>query len=140
MLVHRIIKKQKDKLLTCSPSDSVKMAAVMLRSNHIGALPVCNDDKHLLGVISERDIVRGVADSDAEALAMNVGDLMTREVITCEPVDQVSEAIRLMFQNKIRHLPVIDEGQVCGMISLRTAMESRLRKRRWSGGHAVQSN
>ena len=140
MLVHRLIKKQKDRLLSCRPDDSIKVAAVMLRSNHIGALPVCDDDRHLQGVISERDIVRGVADSDDQALDMKVGDLMTVEVITCASEDDIRDALRLMFKHKIRHLPVVDEGQVCGMISLRAAMESRLRRRRWSGGHATQSN
>jgi|APSaa5957512493_1039668.scaffolds.fasta_scaffold151225_2 CBS domain-containing protein len=140
MLVHRLIKKQKDRLLTCRPDDSIKVAAVMLRSNHIGALPVCDADRHLKGVISERDIVRGVADSDAQVLEMTVAELMTAEVITCAPDDDIRDALRLMFKHKIRHLPVVDEGQVCGMVSLRAAMESRLRRRRWSGGHATQSN
>ena len=64
---------------------------------------------------------------------MTVSELMSRDVITCKPDNDVTDAIRLMFQHKIRHLPVIEEGLVCGMISLRAAMESRLRTRRWSG-------
>lgn len=139
MLVNRLIKHQKDRLLTCRPDDSIKEAAVMLRSNHIGALPVCDDDRRLKGVLSERDIVRAVADSDAEALGMTVSELMSRDVITCKPDDDVTDAIRLMFQHKIRHLPVIEEGLVCGMISLRAAMESRLRTRRWSGAQPEPS-
>ena len=133
MIVQRLIKKQKDRPLTCRPDDTIKMAAVMLRSNHIGAMPVCDENGRMLGLLSERDIVRGVADADAEALAMTVDDLMIRDVVTCRPDDDVADVIRVMFKNKIRHLPVIDEGRVCGMVSLRVAMESRLRRRRWAG-------
>ena len=133
MIVQDLLDRHKGGLVACRPEDTIKTAAILLRSNHIGAMPVCDDGNRLLGVLSERDIVRGVADRDAEVLLLPVGDLMTTKVVVCRPADSVVDAMRLMFQNKIRHLPVIEEGTVCGMISLRAVMESRLRTRKWTG-------
>ena len=106
MRVQKLIAGQKGRPWACRPDDSVRRAAAILGVAGVGALPVCDGANHLLGVLSERDIVRGIA---------------------------ITDAIRLMFQHKIRHLPVMDGTDVAGMISLRAAMEARLRSRRWRG-------
>jgi CBS domain-containing protein len=136
MKVKSILARQEGPLITCRPDHSLRDAAVLLRDKRIGAMPVTVDGARLVGVLSERDVVRGFAEHGEGLLALRVDDLMTRQVVVCRPTDDVTDAIRLMFQHKIRHLPVMDGTDVAGMISLRAAMEARLRARKWTGGQA----
>lgn len=126
MRVKDILAAKKGALVTNRPEDTVEAAAVLLTNNNIGALPVRDGNGDLVGVISERDIVRGFARQGGRLLQLKVKDLMTRKVVTCEPEDDVKDAMRLMSDRHIRHLPVITEGKISGIISSRDVMESRL--------------
>ncbi len=77
-------------------------------------------------MISERDIIRGVAVNGARALEMRVRDLMTSEVITCKPTETISEVMKVMTERRFRHLPVIDGGELQGIISIGDVVKNRL--------------
>jgi CBS domain-containing protein len=80
----------------------------------------------VLGIISERDIARAVADRGAALGDMRVGDLMTREVVTCAPDDSIGEIMAIMTERRFRHLPVMQDGAMCGIISIGDVVKSRL--------------
>ena len=125
MKVQSLISKDA-KLITVRPEDTAETTAIVLTSNNIGAVPVRAGDGTLVGLISERDIVRGFSRKGAKVLQMKVRDLMTASVITCASTDTVKEVANIMIQRNIRHLPVVDEGELVAMISLRDVMKNRL--------------
>jgi len=126
MNIKDILKRRDRGLVSNRPEDTIEAAAMLLASHNIGALPVRDESGDLVGVISERDIVRGFAERGGKVSALRVRDLMTRDVVTCAPEDDVKDARRKMKMRYIRHLPVVEAGRLCGMISSRDVMESRL--------------
>lgn len=114
------------KLVTIRPEDTVETTAVLLSSNNIGAMPVKDRDGKLIGMLSERDIVRGFAQKGGRIFEMRVSDLMTVNVVTCKPDDTLREIGEVMSKRHIRHLPVMEGDTLVGMISLRDVMENRL--------------
>ena len=80
----------------------------------------------LIGIISERDIVHGIAEHGAACLVMSVADLMTKRVITCAPDDSVARISRLMTESRIRHLPVVEGDQLAGVVSVGDVVKSRM--------------
>ena len=125
MKVQSLISKDA-KLITVRPEDTIETTSIVLTSANIGAVPVRAGDGTLVGLISERDIVRGFSRKGAKVLQMKVRDLMTASVITCTSTDTVKEVANIMIQRNIRHLPVVDEGELVAMISLRDVMKNRL--------------
>jgi CBS domain-containing protein len=115
---------------TCIPEESVVTFATRLNSLNIGAMPVADSKGALIGVISERDIVRAFARDGARLVERRVRDLMAREVVTCSPETSMVEAEKLMDKHRIRHLPVVDGGAIVGMLSMRDVMALRLRDSR----------
>ena len=135
MNVQQFLEKNKSGLVTCSPDQTIKDVVILFHTHKISALPVCTDEDRLIGVISERDIMRSISELDKVALAKPVGDFMSKGVRVCRPQIPVTMAIRVMFQHRFRHLPVVgDNNELIGFISLTSAMESRLRTRKWTGG------
>ena len=125
----RMILDQKHKpLTTCRPEDTIEAAATILTANRIGAIPVRDVEGDLAGIISERDIVRGFSEHGGKVLSLRVRDLMTRNVAVCAPTDSIKEAMRMMSRRHIRHLPVVENGALCDIISQRDVMESRLQE------------
>lgn len=86
--------------------------------HNVGSLVVCNDDEQLLGIITERDILRACASRQAPLTAVRVEDVMSHEPITAGRSDDVESAMGRMTQHRIRHLPVVDSGRLAGMISI----------------------
>ena len=101
-----------------APIDSVFDAIKMMSERHVGALPVMIDDK-LVGIVSERDYARKVILKDKSSKTTRVSEIMTREVATVTQQDRMSDCVDLMIERHIRHLVVVDEGVVTGMLSLR---------------------
>ncbi len=101
-----------------APIDSVFEAIKMMSERHVGALPVMIDDK-LVGIVSERDYARKVILKDKSSKTTRVSEIMTREVATVTQQDRMSDCVDLMIERHIRHLVVVDEGVVTGMLSLR---------------------
>jgi CBS domain-containing protein len=98
-----------------------------LAEKKIGALPVLDASDMLVGVISERDIIRGLAEHGGNLGSLTAEDLMTRRVVVCKPTDTLKEIMQLMSRNRIRHLPVVDDGVLRGIISVRDVVESQLK-------------
>ena len=127
MTIQTIVDQKGTRLVTIRPEDTIETAAMLLTSNNIGAVPVRDANGAMVGVISERDLVRGYADKGAAVMSLTVQDLMTKDVASIQPGDTVKAAMEIMSKRHIRHLPVLDtEGELIGMISQRDVMETRL--------------
>lgn len=118
--------KRSQQLVTCGPDDSLETAAKLLDTFGIGAMPVCDAAKRMVGIISERDLVRSFANQGFHFLNIRVRDAMTAKVISCGPEDSMQSAQYLMRENHIRHLPVVANGSVLGMLSIRDTLAVRL--------------
>jgi len=126
MIVKDILPGGDRDLVTIRPEDTAEMAAAMLTSNNIGAIPVRDQAGHLVGIISERDIVRNFSAKGIGIHAATVADLMTRNVATCGLTDNVKDVMRTMSRRHIRHLPVLEDGKLSAMVSLRDVMKAVL--------------
>ncbi len=126
MNVETILKDHEGQLITCRPEDTIETVAVILTSMKIGALPVRDGNRKLVGIISERDIVRGFSEKGAAVVELMVGDLMSSDVATCKPTDSIKAVIEVMSRRHIRHLPVVEDGDLLDILSQRDVMKSRL--------------
>jgi len=126
MLVSQILKEKGDMVFTCSPSDTVAGVAALLHSRGVGAMVVLDDVLHVAGIVSERDIVRIVAEHGADGLKRAVADCMTREVIFAEPQETVDSLLTRMTDRRIRHLPVCREGRLIGIVSIGDLVKSKI--------------
>ena len=107
-----------NEVFSCSPSTTVYDAAKIMQQNHIGCIPVCDNQKCMVGIITDRDLVlRGIA-NDKNVKQTPVSDLMTTNVCTCQPNDDMQQAQDKMGNEQIRRLPVVENGQVVGMLSM----------------------
>lgn len=100
------------------PDESVAVAARMLTRHNIGALPVCGTDGKLCGLVTDRDLVTRCMASERPAEQMRVRDVMTGRVISAAPDMETGAAAHLMGREQIRRLPVVENGKLCGMVSL----------------------
>jgi len=110
---------------TISQERTVNDALVLLKERGIGALVVTGPTPPLVGIFSERDAVRALAVSGASALETPIAELMTTDVQTCDESTTVTELMGLMTERRIRHLPVVHEGQLIGMISIGDVVKAR---------------
>jgi CBS domain-containing protein len=116
--------KQQD-VATISQERTVNDALVLLKERGIGALVVTGPKPPLVGIFSERDAVRALASSGADALNMTVAELMSTDVKTCDVTTTVTELMGLMTERRIRHLPVVHDNQLVGMISIGDVVKAR---------------
>lgn len=126
MQIEDILLSKTNSLVTIGPAATVADAAEILTDNNIGALPVCDGDGLLVGIISERDVVRTIAADGDTALRAAVRDVMTDEVLTCASTDDANDIVGVMKANRIRHVPVVADGRVVDMVSARDAMDAML--------------
>ena len=115
--VQRILDTKENNLFFIAPSDSVLKAVQHLFNNKVGALLVMEDQK-LVGILSERDIINQVVLSQASADTTYVKDILQGEVISIAPATTVQEAMMIMTEKRVRHIPVVDNGDLVGMISI----------------------
>ncbi len=114
-------------LQTIGPDRAVQDAIRVLCEHNIGALPVCEADGELVGIITERDILRLCAEPDCMvALQRKVGEVMTRNLIICVPDDTIENAMRVMTSKRIRHLPIIDGKKLVGILSIGDVVKAKL--------------
>jgi CBS domain-containing protein len=126
MNVATILKTKGSNVVTVAPGDTVAHALSVLEAHEIGAVVVSADRTRVEGILSERDIVRELARQGAAILDCKVGEMMTREVYVCEPDDTVAELMSQMTERRIRHLPVVVEGRLQGIISIGDVVKNRL--------------
>lgn len=126
MRVHDLLEAKGTAVRTIEPTATVRALAHSLKSAGVGAMVVRNEDHTIAGIVTERDIARGVADFGPDLSRMSVAELMTKDVITCRPEDSVSFVARLMTQRRIRHVPVVVDGKLMGLISIGDALAHRV--------------
>lgn len=124
MKVQRILATKIKGVITITPERTVKDAAALLAQHHIGALLVLNDNQQLVGILSERDIIREAAHND-QVLSQAVAQVMTPEVVTGTPEDDIYSIAHVMTERRFRHLPIVEEGQLIGMISIGDIMKAQ---------------
>ena len=115
-------------VITILPSDTISTAVGILRDKRIGALIVADADGKLAGILSERDIVRKLAETPGQTLPQTVAENMTKEVVTCEPKDVLVEVLRRMSEGRFRHMPVVDGDALLGMVTIGDVVNFRLRE------------
>ena len=123
MKIDKYLGSHQPMLISCRPEDSVKSAATLLSTNKIGAMPVVDNHGKLVGLLSERDIVRAFSMRNADIMKMLVGELMSKNPVTCDMEDTMEHAMKLMNRHRFRHLPVMDGEELFGMLSIRDALE-----------------
>ncbi len=126
MKVNAMLAAKGDKVVTVQPDATIATVVQMLKLEGIGALVVSDDGTRILGIISERDVVRALVDHGEEILKMRVSELMTRSVKTCEPDANIKDVMVEMTRSRFRHLPVERNGKLCGIISIGDVVKNRL--------------
>ena len=128
MTVKEILSHKGSDVVTTDPSASVSEAIKLLAARRIGAVVVTGADRRMVGILSERDIVRALADKGAKALDMPIAEIMTRKVITCGIGETVCELMERMTTGKFRHVPVVEQGRLAGIISIGDVVKSRVQE------------
>jgi len=125
MKVSNILATKGVNVISVRPDQTLKEVAVMLAQYKIGALPVLDEAGKLVGIISERDIVREAARND-EALSKRASDVMTKNVITGTPHDDIKAVVNMMTDRRFRHLPILDQGKLAGIITIGDVVKATL--------------
>lgn len=129
MLVQQILKsKSDDGVVTIPPGTRLEEAASLLAQRRIGAVVVSPDGKRVSGILSERDIVRELATRGAACLAVTVDAVMTTDITTCRRTDSSDLVLAKMTEGRFRHLPVVEEGEMVGLISIGDVVKAQLSK------------
>ena len=126
MNVATILKAKGTDVATVSSDTKISAVAGTMKDQVIGALVVTGHDARLLGIISERDIVHGLVEHGRDLVDARVGDLMTVDVLTCAPEDRITKLMARMTERRIRHLPVVEDGALCGIVSIGDVVKNRL--------------
>ncbi len=126
MKVAEILKQKGQDVISVRPTETIETLAHRLRLARIGAMVVLGEGGALDGIISERDIIHGIAAHGPKCLELTVADLMTRRVLTCTPGDRVTRIARTMTENRIRHLPVVEGGNLVAEVSVGDVVKNRL--------------
>ena len=126
MQVYEILRQKGDDVATVSPDATVATAVESLRQWGVGALVVTTDGTTIEGIVSERDIVRGLGGPHRTLLDQTVATVMKTEIFKCSPTDRVEHLMALMTNNRVPHLPVAVEGKLVGIISIGDVVKSRL--------------
>ena len=113
-------------VITIAPEESASLAARLLNRYNVGALPVCGAEQTLRGILTDRDIIMRCIAADGDPEHTPVKEIMTRNVATVLPEDDVRNAARLMASKQVRRLPVVENGKLVGMLSLGDMAKSRM--------------
>ncbi len=125
MRISDVLRAKGDEVVTIGPDATVRELVDLLAEHNIGAVVVASDPTEVQGIVSERDVVRGLA-TGAEVLDRAVATIMTAEVRTCEPNEPIDSLMALMTNQRIRHVPVTVEGRLTGIISIGDVVKSRI--------------
>ena len=126
MTVERLLRIKGRDVVTIDAQATLADVTHELSAGNFGALIVSADGRTVQGIISERDVVRAIAARGASTLDVKVEEIMTREVVTCGLKDKVDHVISVMSHRRFRHLPVVENGILCGVISMTDVMRHRL--------------
>jgi CBS domain-containing protein len=128
MTVNIVLAAKGREVVTVEPSASLADAVQLLAEKRIGAALILGAEHRIIGLISERDIVRALAERGAAALAEPVSQTMTRKVETCNESEPISNIMQRMTDGKFRHVPVVDQGRLVGIVSIGDVVKHRLQE------------
>lgn len=126
MFVSDILKSKGNEIISLAPGEPIAAALALLVERRIGSVLVIDEAGKIVGILSERDLVQCMHTLREELFAKKVSDLMTTQVVTCSPKDPVAAIMGMMTQQRFRHVPVIDDGKLVGMISIGDVVKSRI--------------
>lgn len=127
MLVQQILKsKANEGVISLSMEASLSEAAALLSSRKIGTIVVSNDGKTADGILSERDIVRELGKRGATCMTDKLEDVMTKKLVTCGLSDNVDDILQKMTDGRFRHIPVVDDGVLVGLVSIGDVVKAKL--------------
>ncbi len=126
MNVKAILAAKGGDIVSIEPTADLSAAAKLLSTHRIGAVVIRGAGGRLAGILSERDIVRAVSDHGADALSVPVGQIMTRNVTTCGENDSIADIMERMTAGKFRHMPVLRDGQLIGVVSIGDVVKQRV--------------
>ena len=115
-------------VITIAADETVTTLLDQLAEHNVGALPVVDGSEQVIGVVSERDVVRRIAEHGAALLDANVEQIMTAVVVSCSSHDTVDSVAETMTERRVRHMPVIDDGHLVGIVSIGDVVSSRIRQ------------
>jgi CBS domain-containing protein len=125
MHIHEVLRTKGDHVVTVSPETTVRDLIATLAEHNIGAVVVSTPDEPLVGIVSERDIVRGLV-KGTDILDVAIAEIMTAQVRTADPAATVEDLMRLMTEHRIRHVPVMSDGALHGIVSIGDVVKSRI--------------
>ncbi|CAN5365485.1 CBS domain-containing protein [soil metagenome] len=126
MSVAQILNAKGTAVMTAAPTDTVANVATTLARKRIGSIVIVGPTGSIEGIVSERDVVRAIASDGGDALSWPVMKIMTGQVKTCGPNDTEAELMALMTEHRIRHLPVVQDGKLNGIISIGDVVKFRI--------------
>ncbi len=126
MLVSQILKTKGDAVFTIGPDETVGSAAALLHTRRVGAMVVMDADDKVVGILSERDVVRVVAKGGGEGLGQTISTCMSADVVFAEPSETVDRLLARMTDRRIRHLPVCKEGRLVGIVSIGDLVKAKI--------------
>ena len=139
MQISQLLRHKGRDVATIAASESVRTALGLLAEKGIGALVVSSDGQHVEGIVSERDVARGLHDHGAGLLAEPVSSVMTAQVHTCPPHASVHDLAQTMTDHRVRHVPVVDEdGALVGIVSIGDVVKARLDELEAEQKHMVE--
>lgn len=125
MRINEVLEAKGTRVVTVAPDTTVRTLIALLGEHNIGACMVGTDSQPVAGIVSERDVVRALVDG-VEVLDHPVSDIMTADVLTAVPEQSVHELAKLMTEHRIRHVPVVDDGMLRGIVSIGDVVKSRI--------------
>jgi CBS domain-containing protein len=128
MIVKSILSAKGSNVFSIEPTATLETAVDTLARHRIGALLVLGPDRRVMGILSERDIVRVLAERGADVLKLPLSQVMTRKVVTCSQSDTIDVLMQRMTTGKFRHLPVVEQDQVIGVISIGDVVKHRVQE------------
>ena len=126
MLVSQILKDKGDLVFTASPDETMAAAAALLHSRRVGAMVIVGEQDQVVGILSERDVVKAVAESGAQGLTQKVSQWMTKDVLFAQPDEPVHALLERMTDRRVRHLPVVVGGKLAGIVSIGDLVKSKI--------------
>ncbi len=126
MFVSDILSQKGGSVFTVTPGTSVAQVSQQLSVRRIGSVLVLDGDGGVAGIVSERDLVRALASHGAKALELEARQVMTRDVVTCDPDESIDQVMETMTSGRFRHLPVVRHGELLGLVSIGDIVKARI--------------